>query len=242
MLTDAQLRQIMPKLAATRAAELLPFLNEAMAAYGIDTLSRTAAFVAQLAHESGEFRWMEEIWGPTAQQRRYEPPGDLATRLGNSEAGDGLRYKGRGPIQITGRFNYGRYGKLLGIDLIVQPELAATPPVAFAIAGLYWQSNKLSALADAGDFVAITKRINGGTHGLQDREAYHAKALAVLADGFVASVPATRGAPSAAVPRLREGTRLEPLGRGHEEVHARAPRVAVARRGAMRAATRAALR
>ena len=85
MLTDAQLQQIMPNLAAAKRALYLPHLDAGgLQAYGIDGALRTAAFVAQLAHESGKFRWMEEIWGPTPAQRRYEPPSDLARRLGDS--------------------------------------------------------------------------------------------------------------------------------------------------------------
>ena len=190
MLSDAQLQKIMPKLAPAKRALYLPHLNEAMQRCGIDTPLRVAAFAAQLAHESGEFRWMEEIWGPTAAQLRYEPPGDLARRLGNTQPGDGQRFKGRGPIQITGRFNYRKYGELLGVDLSADPACAAAPEHAFATAGLFWQHNGLNELADARDFVAITKRINGGTNGLADRQRYYASALEVL----VASA-APRGAP-----------------------------------------------
>ena len=193
MLTDTQLQQVMPRLAAAKLQLLLPHLNHAMQTYGVDTMQRTAAFIAQLAHESGEFRWMEEIWGPTDPQRRYEPPGTLAARLGNTQPGDGKRFKGRGPIQITGRFNYTKYGALLGIDLTAQPELAATPEIAFATAGLYWQSNGLNELADAGDFLKITRRINGGTNGLADRQKYHTRASELLVSGFVAN-PVVRGA------------------------------------------------
>ena len=200
MLTDAQLQQIMPSLAAAKRALFLPHLNAAMLTYGIDGPLRAAAFAAQLAHESGEFRWMEEIWGPTDSQRRYEPPSDLARRLGNTRAGDGQRFKGRGPIQITGRFNYEKYGGLLGLDLTTDPALAATPSVAFATAGLYWQKDGLNELADMRDFVAITRRINGGTNGLADRQRYYAQALAALG---VAAAPASREAP---------------LTRGHEAI------------------------
>ena len=179
----------------------------------VNTLLRTAAFIAQLAHESGEFRFMEELWGPTPAQVRYEPPSDLATRLGNTQPGDGQRFKGRGPIQITGRFNYQKYGGLLGIDLCANPPLAATPEVAFATAGLFWEKNGLNELADAEDFVAITKRINGGTNGLPDRQMYYARANAVLADGFEAGPPApvTRGAKRGA-----PAAPSEPLMRGFE--------------------------
>ena len=208
MLTDVQLRQIMPNLAAAKLPLYLPALNLAMQSYDVNTVLRTAAFIAQLAHESGEFRWMEEIWGPTDAQRRYEPPNALAAKLGNTEAGDGQRFKGRGPIQITGRFNYAKYGGLLGIDLVADPPLAATPDVAFATAGLYWKSNGLNELADAAQFTAITRRINGGTNGLPDRQKYYDTAKAVLALGFTAGA-ATRSARKAVLPD-------EPLSRGFE--------------------------
>ena len=142
MLTETQLSQIMPTLSAPKRQAFLPHVNTAMHRFEVNSVLRAAAFLAQLAHESGEFRFMEEIWGPTDAQRRYEPPATLATRLGNTQAGDGKRYKGRGPIQITGRFNYKKYGDLLGLDLVGQPEQAARPDVAFAVAGLYWTSNQ----------------------------------------------------------------------------------------------------
>ena len=232
MLTDDQLRQIMPSLAEARRALYLPHLNRAMQAHGVDTALRAAAFVAQLAHESGELRWMEEIWGPTAAQRRYEPPGELARRLGNTEPGDGERFKGRGPIQITGRFNYQRYGELLGMDLVAEPARAAAPEIAFETAGLYWQSNRLNELADQRQFVAITRRINGGTNGLAERQRYYERAQAVLGTG-----PAARG-----------GARALRLPRGHEAIVAdqasrrpaakkAAPRKPAARKPAARGAS-----
>lgn len=229
MLSDAQLQELMPTLAPAKRALYLPHLNEAMRRCGIDTPLRVAAFAAQLAHESGELRWMEEIWGPTAAQLRYEPPGDLARRLGNTQPGDGLRFKGRGPIQITGRANYRQYGELLGVDLVADPARAAAPELAFATAGLYWQRNGLNELADARDFVAITKRINGGTNGLADRQRYYALALVAL----LPAVPSPRGAP---------------LPRGFEAIAAAAKRAVakkpaparktVARTVAMKAATK----
>jgi putative chitinase len=210
MITDSQLQQVMPNLPQAKRELYLPHLNQALQAHGVDTMLRTAAFVAQLAHESGEFRFMEELWGPTPAQVRYEPPSDLAKRLGNSEAGDGKRFKGRGPIQITGRFNYRKYGDLLGVDLVGQPELAAKPEHAFSTAGLFWRSNGLNELADGEQFVAITKRINGGTNGLADREKYYARAKSVLAVDFVPN-PVTRGRRPPAAP-------VEALPRGHEAI------------------------
>ena len=212
MLTDVQLTQICPRLVAAKLQLLLPHLNQAMQTYAVDTMQRTAAFIAQLAHESGEFRWMEEIWGPTDAQRRYEPPATLAARLGNTQPGDGKLFKGRGPIQITGRFNYAKYGALLGTDLLAEPARAAAPELAFATAGLYWKSNGLNELADADDFVKITRRINGGINGLADRQKYHELAKRVLAAGFVAGA-ALRGASARPTNEV-----TEPLLRGHEAI------------------------
>lgn len=219
MITAEQLRQVMPRLSPAKLQTYLPFLNEAMARFAIETPLRAAAFLAQLAHESAEFRFMEEIWGPTPAQRRYEPPDRLAARLGNTETGDGFRFKGRGPIQITGRSNYARYGVLLGLDLIADPAQAATPAVGFATAGLYWTSHKLNDLADAEDFVGITRRINGGINGLPDRQKYYERAKAILIGGFVATpVPTTRGRSRATAPAVPLD--LEPLSRGFEAIAA----------------------
>lgn len=183
MLTTEQLQAIMPLLPAAKRATLFPFLTAAVNEFGIDRPARAAAFLAQLAHESAQLRFMEEIWGPTAAQRRYEPPGRLAGDLGNIEAGDGRRFKGRGPIQITGRANYRRFGDLLGLDLVSAPEQAALPDVAFRIAGLYWSKKGLNELADrmtAEAFREITRRINGGFNGLAERERFYETAKAVL--------------------------------------------------------------
>jgi predicted chitinase len=191
MLKDNDLQQIMPRLPQAKRQLYLPFINRVMQIYEIDTPLRASAFLAQIAHESAELKYMEEIWGPTAQQKKYEPPSDLATRLGNTQPGDGFRYRGRGPIQITGRANYEKYGELLGVDLIGNPDLAATPQYAFSTAGLFWKLNGLNELADVQDFIAITKRINGGLNGLPERQKYYEIAKNVLgaeqADDFAFS-------------------------------------------------------
>lgn len=175
-LTEQALAQIMPNLKADKRAAYFPFLTSAMAEFEINTPARQAAFLAQLAHESAEFRFMEEIWGPTPAQKRYEGRRDL----GNTQPGDGFRFKGRGPIQVTGRSNYRRYGDMLGVDLISNPQLAATPEVGFRIAGLYWRTNGINAMADRQDIVAVTRAINGGTNGLEDRKKYYERAKRVL--------------------------------------------------------------
>jgi predicted chitinase len=200
MLTAEQLKSIMPRLSDKRNGELLPFLTAAMTEFAIDTPARAAAFLAQLAHESGQFRFMEEIWGPTDAQRRYEPVTKLSAALGNTDAGDGKRFKGRGPIQLTGRANYQRFGNLLAVDLVADPPQAANPDVAFRVAGLFWSKNGLNELADvatADAFTTITKRINGGTNGLADRQAFYAVARRVLG---VVDAPVSRGGTRGAPP------------------------------------------
>ncbi|MGA9521224.1 MAG: LysM peptidoglycan-binding domain-containing protein, partial [Myxococcaceae bacterium] len=168
----AQLRAIMPNLSASRAEQLLPHLNKAMVEGGITTKKRQAAFLAQLAHESVGLTAFEEFASGAAYEGRKD--------LGNVYRGDGVRYKGRGPIQLTGRANYRSAGKALGIDLENNPKRAADIDVGFRVAVWFWNSRSLSSYADRGDFDAITKRINGGYNGKTSRDAYHARAKAVL--------------------------------------------------------------
>jgi predicted chitinase len=163
----------MPNLPQAKRQLYLPFLVKIMEIYEIDTPLRASAFLAQIAHESGELKFMEEIWGPSAAQKLYEPPSEKAEKLGNTQPGDGFRYRGRGPIQITGRGNYKKYGELLGVDLVGNPDLAATPQFAFSTAGIYWKMNGLNELADNRNFREITRRINGGFNGLEDRQRYY---------------------------------------------------------------------
>jgi putative chitinase len=194
MLTAEHVQAIMPAVPRQKRDALLPYLQAALTEFHIEAPARAAAFLAQLAHESGQFRFMEEIWGPTPAQRRYEPVTTLAANLGNTEPGDGKRFKGRGPIQITGRANYRRFGDLLGTDLVADPARAALPELAFRIAGLFWSKKGLNELADRAThdaFREITRRINGGFNGLADRQKFYTAACAVL------DVPlgaATRGA------------------------------------------------
>lgn len=172
MLTDDELRQIMPNCPAARRADYLPFMQQAMEEFDITSYLRETAFLAQLAHESGELRYMEELASGAAYEGRKD--------LGNTQPGDGKRYKGRGPIQLTGRANYTKYGQLLGLDLVNNPTIAATKEVGFRIAGEFWKLNGLNELADVQDFKQITKRINGGYNGLDDRTMYYDRAKRVM--------------------------------------------------------------
>lgn len=151
-----------------RAADLAVAANRFFPDYGImESPLRFAHFFAQLLHESGSFRYMEEIASGAAYEGRAD--------LGNTRPGDGVRFKGRGPIQITGRANYRVFGRRIGIDLEQNPAIAAVPSIGLHLALEYWRDRKLNALADADDVVAITRRINGGTNGLTDRKAHLAK-------------------------------------------------------------------
>lgn len=151
-------------------------ISAATALYAIDTPQRLAAFLAQVGHESGRFIFLTELWGPTSAQDGYEGRADL----GNTQPGDGFRYRGRGLIQITGRANYQRAGDELTLPLIDHPELLAQPDNAALSAAWFWNSHGLNVLADAGDFETITRRINGGLNGLEDREALWKTAKAAL--------------------------------------------------------------
>lgn len=175
-ITEQQLLQILPN-AGRQAGVFVSALNTAMNRYGIVGTPRAAAFIAQVGHESGQFRWLKELWGPTAQQVGYEGRADL----GNTVRGDGSKFRGRGLIQITGRANYAACGEALGLDLINQPTLLEQPQYAAMSAAWFWSSRGLNTLADLGDLLKITRRINGGLNGLADRQALYDKALKVLA-------------------------------------------------------------
>lgn len=175
-ITEQQLLQILPN-AGRQAGVFVPALNAAMNRYAIVGSLRAAAFIAQIGHESGQFRWLREIWGPTAQQAGYEGRADL----GNTVKGDGSKYRGRGLIQITGRANYSACGEALGLDLINKPELLELPQHAAMSAAWFWSTRGLNTLADQKDFAKVTRRINGGLNGQAERQALYDKAMEVLA-------------------------------------------------------------
>ena len=204
MVTPEQLKQlhIEPKWADP--------LNETFERFGILTPRQQAAFIGQCGHESGNFRVLEEnlnyraatllklfprtpkrTWGFTPEEAAaYEKqPKKIANRIyGNrmsnrdEASGDGWRFRGRGILQLTGSANYYHAGKGLGVDFIMEPDLVATPQYAALTAGWFWNTQKLNALAEAGNNLALTKKINGGTIGLDDRIKHTDQALALLSD------------------------------------------------------------
>jgi putative chitinase len=148
-----------------------------------DSPLRVAHFLAQAAAETGNFRWLRELWGPTPAQKGYEGRADL----GNCIPGDGQRFMGRGIFQITGRDNYERFGKLCGVDICCNPDLAQQPDMALHIACLYWNEHHLNDYADADNILGVSNGINRGNpasirepNGYDARKAALRKAKVVL--------------------------------------------------------------
>ena len=176
-------------------------LEDTFAKYDINTSNRQACFIGQCSHESNNFRTLEENlhYSAAALMRVWPsrfPDLDVANqyannpekiankvyggRMGNTEDGDGWKYHGRGLIQLTGKENYGNCGSGLGVNLLGDPDLLVTPEYAALSAGWFWNKKSLNSLADSGDIETMTKRINGGLIGLNDRISKIAKAEQVL--------------------------------------------------------------
>lgn len=181
LLTEQRLLKIMPN-ARPQAGVFVSALNLAMARHEIDTPKRMAAFLAQVGHESGQLRYVREL-GSDQYLSKYDT-GSLALRLGNTPEvdGDGQRFRGRGLLQITGRDNYRQCSLALFADerLLQQPELLEQPQWAAESAAWFWRKQGLNELADRDQFNSITRRINGGLNGLEDRLQLWARARAVL--------------------------------------------------------------
>ncbi len=168
-----KLAVVMPQAQAKRIELYFEPLVAGMKKYGITSPLRIAHFIAQLAHESGAFRYAEELADGSAYEGRSD--------LGNNQPGDGPRYKGRGLIQLTGRANYAAYSKASGVDYLAKPQLVASDPFAAVdVACWFWQTRDLNTLADADDVRGITRRINGGFNGIDDRIDYLVRGKAVL--------------------------------------------------------------
>lgn len=173
-ITSEQLKRIMPTAKLGNINEYLPFMNVLMPEFGIDTGLRRAHFVSQIAHESGCLQYVKEIASGEAYEGRKD--------LGNINPGDGKRYKGRGLIQLTGRANYELFNKFIDgtPDVIENPEQIEEPRLAVMVSCWFWQRNNINRLADRDDIRAVTRRINGGLNGLNDRMKYLELAKKVL--------------------------------------------------------------
>jgi putative chitinase len=192
------IKKAAPNATNANLDKYVPFLTELMPKYGIDTPLRQRHFLAQLLHESGSFSAVREnlnysvdglmktfpkYFATRAIAEQYaRKPSKIANcvyanRMGNGpqESGDGWRYRGGGLIQTTGRTNYELTGKGIGIPLVQKPELITEPKTAVESACWFWRSRGLNILADLDDIVAVTKRINGGVNGLDDRKKFYSK-------------------------------------------------------------------
>jgi putative chitinase len=174
--TPERLRRLAPGGKAALIASVAAEFDGLATRHDVTTRLRLCHFLAQAAHETDGFRTLEEYGGP-AYFARYDGRRDL----GNTQAGDGARYHGRGVFQLTGRWNYRRFGSLLGIDLEGHPELAKRPDISIAIAFAYWRERGINDAADADDVVRVTKLIIGGRNGLAERTRLLAVAKGIWA-------------------------------------------------------------
>jgi putative chitinase len=152
---------MMPYARPENAARFADPLAQTMVEFRIDTPRRRAAWLANIAHESGSLHYVEEIASGIAYEGRLD--------LGNTQTGDGKRFKGRGLAQITGRENYRACGVALGLDLLANPELLEQPVNAARAGGWFWMKKNLAPLADADKFGSLCRAWNGGYNGLDDR-------------------------------------------------------------------------
>ncbi|MCP4934309.1 MAG: hypothetical protein GY927_08920 [bacterium] len=179
LLTYAQLRKLAPR-GKREILERIAAHSSILGAYGLAVNKlRLCHFLAQAAHETAGFRTLVEYGSTRYFRRRYGHRRDL----GNVRLSDGSRYRGRGIFQLTGRANYRRYGQLLDVDLEASPLLAKKPELSLRIACEYWQRHDLNRFADRNDIRAITKRINGGYNGLQDRRRFLQHAMLIWMPG-----------------------------------------------------------
>jgi len=150
---------------AGRLELLGPALSQHLRANEIWSALRIQHFLSQSSHETLGFKYLQELWGPTPAQVRYEGRADL----GNVRPGDGKRYLGRGIFQLTGRANYRDFGAKVGLPLEIEPARAAEPVVSVQIAVAYWLDRNINVRADADDLEGVTRKVNGGLNGLADR-------------------------------------------------------------------------
>lgn len=171
-LNKAQLSDIYRETRLSLVEKYLDAINDALQRFDLSTPERQRMFLAQIGHESGQLRYTEELASGAAYEGRKD--------LGNTEKGDGVKYKGRGLIQITGRSNYALCGLALDLPLLEKPELLSQLPYSVLSAGWFWSNNNLNSYCDKDDFKGLTKRINGGYNGYSDRLKLYQRACEVI--------------------------------------------------------------
>jgi predicted chitinase len=185
IVTESQCKQIFGR---DITDSQLKDLNRCLDRFDIDTPQRIRHFLAQIAHESGGLQWLEEIWGPTEAQKEYEGRRDL----GNTQPGDGKRFKGAGAIQLTGRYNYQEFAKYIGDMRVMEGYSYVAKEYPFTSAGFWWNKNQMNKEVDQGASCRrISTLVNGRdpANGLEEREAYFAKAIQTIPSAPVAATP-----------------------------------------------------
>lgn len=178
MINEPQLARIFPSSSRARRLAYISGIQTAISLTRAgETINRAAALLATIAVETGELKWLEEIWGPTAAQRTY------VGRMGNRTLSEAQRYKGRGFIQLTGADNYHAAKLALSIDLVNHPQQASTPDIAGRILAWYWNSRDVNEACDLAHWQDVRKRVNGGLNGFDPFMACVRRALAVLGGG-----------------------------------------------------------
>ncbi|GAB5399467.1 MAG: glycoside hydrolase family 19 protein [Aureisphaera sp.] len=195
MITEENFKKIIPDVSWGNASKYVNLFDTTLPTYGIDTPLRKAHFLAQVAHESGGFKFVVENLNYSAKAlygvfRKYFPTMDLANQYarqpekianrvyanrmenGNEASGDGWKFKGRGLIQLTGKSNYKLFSNDAQQDFLDQPDLIASPQWALASACWFWKKNNINRYADTDDIHMVTKKINGGYNGLQSRQHF----------------------------------------------------------------------
>lgn len=206
MFTPEILAACLPEASSDNVALYAESLNNACEEFSITTIFRSAAFIAQVGHESGSLKYVKENlnysdvglrkifpkYFTESEAKSYARNPEAianrvyASRMGNGDenSGDGWTFRGRGLIQLTGYENYMKCAKALGIDESFDPQYFETPEGAARSAGWFWKFKALNPLADSGDMKEITRRINGGFHGLEDRMLKYRHALSILNKKF----------------------------------------------------------
>lgn len=180
--TPEILLKVAPSCPADQAEIHAEALDRALVKAGIGDDHEVAMFLAQIAHETGSFRWMRELPWKDSKGFSHPPGSQYQGRkdLGNIHPGDGEKYPGRGYIMITGLANYQYFGELTGYNIVDEPKLAEQPYAAAELATSYWSEHDIGPAARKGDVEMVTKKINGGLNGLQSRKLYYQRALRAL--------------------------------------------------------------
>lgn len=223
LLVDTDLlRAVAPSRSEGRAqqqdaiiTEVGRILADTLDQYEVNTPLRIAHFVAQTCHESDGFCTTEEYASGAAYEGRAD--------LGNTQAGDGRLFKGRGLIQLTGRANYTAAGRRLELDLVGNPDLAAVPATSLLIACDFWNSRDINVPCDQDDIIKVTRLVNGGLNGIDSRRIYLGKAKTAIARLEAVGTPASSGAPAT----LHRGMEAEAVARLQEALRGKGLLVAI---------------